>query len=42
MDELPGIKPEYGLISYGDFNGDKITEILSIYIHPPKYEYCIA
>ena len=39
LDELPGTKPEYGLISYGDFNGDGINEILSIYLHPPKYEY---
>ena len=39
LDELPGTKPGYGLISYGDFNGDGINEILSIYLHPPKYEY---
>ena len=39
LDELPGAKPEYGLISYGDFNNDGINEILSIYLHPPKYEY---
>jgi len=42
LDELSGIKPEYGLISYGDFNGDRIIEILSIYLHPPKYEYVFS
>ena len=42
LDELPGTKPEYGLISYGDFNKDGITEILSIYLHPPKYEYVFS
>ena len=39
LDELPGSKPEYGMISYGDFNNDGINEILSIYLHPPKYDY---
>ena len=42
LNELPGTKPEYGLISYGDFNEDGINEILSIYLHPPKYEYVFS
>ena len=39
LDQLPGTKLEYGLISFGDFNNDGINEILSIYLHPPKYQY---
>jgi hypothetical protein len=39
MEKIPGNKFWYGMISYGDFNNDGINEILSIYLHPPEYEY---
>jgi hypothetical protein len=39
MEDIPGNKMEYGLISFGDFNENGITEILSVYLHPPQYEY---
>ena len=39
FEKVPGYKPEYGLISAGDFNNDRVNEIASIYLHPPRYEY---
>ena len=39
LEKLPGNKFEYGLISFGDFNQDGINEIVSIYLHPPSFEY---
>jgi hypothetical protein len=42
LEKIPGNKPEYGLISYGDFNNDGINLITSIYLHPPQYEYVFS
>ena len=42
LEKIPGNKPDYGLISYGDFNNDGITLIASIYLHPPQYEYVFS
>jgi hypothetical protein len=39
MEKLPGNKLSYGMVSFGDFNHDGINEILSVYLHPPEYEY---
>jgi hypothetical protein len=42
LDKIPGNKPEYGLVSYGDFNNDGLSLITSIYLHPPQYEYVFS
>ena len=42
MEKIPGNKLEYGAISCGDFNNDGINEIVSIYLHPPHYDYVFA
>ena len=42
LEKIHGNKLEYGMISYGDFNNDGINEIVSIYLHPPYYEYVFA
>ena len=42
LEKIPGNKPEYGLVSYGDFNNDGINLIASIYLHPPQYEYVFS
>jgi hypothetical protein len=39
MENMPGNKLEYGLVSIGDFNNNGINEIFSIYMYPPLYEY---
>ena len=42
MEKMPGKKPEYGMISYGDFNNDGINEVASMYLCPPHYEYVFS
>ena len=42
LEKIPGNKPEYGLIAYGDFNNDGLNLIASIYLHPPQYEYVFS
>ena len=42
LEKIPGNKPEYGLISFGDYNNNGINLITSIYLHPPQYEYVFS